>query len=214
MASPCSKKRRVDSLSEFVISAGEDLDTQITSCLYHLGKKDVQQATSSLERIRRFTKANHAKYALQSPSTKSKVPDHSDSDAQSTQVPDHSHSDVQSTQVPDHSHSDAQSCTLGISEDQNSKTEISSVDNNCKRKMTEKSNYDDREVKKIKSQELSTENTNKDLPNPTCTVAATNTTSNQRNFTSNEQQQNLYSNFEKEIQHQISLTQKKKRQSN
>ena len=65
MASPCSKKRRVDSLSEFVISAGEDLDTQITSCLYHLGKKDVQQATSSLEKIRRFTKANHAKYALQ-----------------------------------------------------------------------------------------------------------------------------------------------------
>lgn len=65
MASPCSKKRRVDSLSEFVISAREDLDTQITSCLYHLGKKDVQQATSSQEKIRRFTKANHAKYALQ-----------------------------------------------------------------------------------------------------------------------------------------------------
>lgn len=80
--------------------------------------------------------------------------------------------------------------------------------------MTEKSNCDDREVKKIKSQEFSSENTIKDLPNPTCTVAATNTTSNQRNFTSNEQQQNLYSNLRKEIQHQISLTQKKKRQSN
>lgn len=68
MACPCQcrlNKRRVNTLTDFVISAGEDLDAKITSCLYHLGKKDVHQATSSLERIRRFTTANYAKYALQ-----------------------------------------------------------------------------------------------------------------------------------------------------
>ena len=66
MASPSpAKKRRVDTLIDLVTSTGEDLDTQVTSCLYHGGTKDIVQATCVLERVRRLIKVNHARYALQ-----------------------------------------------------------------------------------------------------------------------------------------------------
>lgn len=34
-----AKKRRVDNLTDIIKSTGDDFDTQITSCLYHMGKK-------------------------------------------------------------------------------------------------------------------------------------------------------------------------------
>ena len=65
MASPSPvKKRREETLRDLLISDVEQLDIQMTSCLYHLSKKDLNQATTILERIRRLLKANHAKYGL------------------------------------------------------------------------------------------------------------------------------------------------------
>lgn len=59
-----AKKRRVDSLTDLITSTGDDLDMQITSCLYHLGKKDVAQATRILEKVRRLMKASNSKYVI------------------------------------------------------------------------------------------------------------------------------------------------------
>ena len=37
----------------------------VTSCLYHLSERDTVQSTTILDKIRRISKANHSKYALQ-----------------------------------------------------------------------------------------------------------------------------------------------------
>lgn len=59
-----AKKRRVDNLTDIIKSTGDDFDTQITSCLYHMGKRDITQATKILEKVRRLMKATNAQYIL------------------------------------------------------------------------------------------------------------------------------------------------------
>lgn len=59
-----AKKRRVDNLTDIIKSTGDDFDTQITSCLYHMGKRDITQATKMLEKVRRLMKATNAQYIL------------------------------------------------------------------------------------------------------------------------------------------------------
>lgn len=54
----------MDNLTDIIKSAGDDIDTQITSCLYHMGKRDITQATKMLEKVRRLMKASNAKYIL------------------------------------------------------------------------------------------------------------------------------------------------------
>lgn len=56
-----AQKRRMDKLIGFKNSTGDDLDIQITSCLYHLGKNDVAQATKILEEIRKLMEASNSK---------------------------------------------------------------------------------------------------------------------------------------------------------
>lgn len=51
----------MDKLIGFKNSTGDDLDIQITSCLYHLGKYDVAQATKILEEVRRLMEASNSK---------------------------------------------------------------------------------------------------------------------------------------------------------
>lgn len=55
------QKRRMDKLIGLKNSTGDDLDIQITSCLYHLGKNDVAQATKILEEVRRLMEASNSK---------------------------------------------------------------------------------------------------------------------------------------------------------
>lgn len=59
-----AKKRRVDNLTDIIKSTGGDLDTQITSCLYHMGKRGITLDTKMLEKVRRLIKANNAKCIL------------------------------------------------------------------------------------------------------------------------------------------------------
>lgn len=54
----------MDNLTDIIKSTGDDIDTQITSCLYHMGKRDITQATKMLEKVRRLMKASNAKYIL------------------------------------------------------------------------------------------------------------------------------------------------------
>lgn len=56
-----AQKRRMDKLIGLKNSTGDDLDIQITSCLYHLGKNDVAQATKILEEVRRLMEASNSK---------------------------------------------------------------------------------------------------------------------------------------------------------
>lgn len=54
----------MDNLTDIIKSTGDDIDTQITSCLYHMGKRDITQATKMLEKVGRLMKASNAKYIL------------------------------------------------------------------------------------------------------------------------------------------------------
>lgn len=54
----------MDNLTDIIKSTGDDIDTQITSCLYHMGKRDITQATKMLEKVMRLMKASNAKYIL------------------------------------------------------------------------------------------------------------------------------------------------------
>lgn len=54
----------MNNLTDMIKSTGDDLDTQITSCLYHIGKIDITQATKMQEKERILMKASNAKYIL------------------------------------------------------------------------------------------------------------------------------------------------------
>ena len=84
---------------------------------------------------------------------------------------------------------------------------------NLKRKMTEKANFDITEVKKIRLQALSRQGTEV-LPNRTNRVADTYATTNQRESDTDNHQDKLYLQLRREIQHQISLTEKRRTLSN
>lgn len=59
-----AKKKRVEILSDLIKTNGEELDTCITSTLYHITKKDFKQSPTMLEKVRRLLRANNAKYLL------------------------------------------------------------------------------------------------------------------------------------------------------
>jgi hypothetical protein len=60
-----AKKRKIDILKDSMQSGSEELDTLLTSCLYHISKGDSSQCTNLLERIRRRIKAQQASHAIQ-----------------------------------------------------------------------------------------------------------------------------------------------------
>lgn len=65
MTSPSpAKKKRVEILADLIKTNGEELDTCITSTLYHITKKDFKQSPTMLEKVRRLLRANNAKYIL------------------------------------------------------------------------------------------------------------------------------------------------------
>lgn len=61
-----AKRRKVETLRDYVMTSAEELDTMVTSCLNTIYPNVIQHNQRLfLKKIRRISKANHSKYALQ-----------------------------------------------------------------------------------------------------------------------------------------------------